>query len=90
MLILDISYDSICFIQALHNADAVTIGIFENLVKLVIGLDSRIGWLLLPTLFDKMPNLERITFMDVSFCVRNTFFAFQWLIIGIYLFIIIH
>ncbi|KAL7618008.1 hypothetical protein Lser_V15G02147 [Lactuca serriola] len=51
-------------LTALHNADAVTIGIFENLVKLVIGLDSRIGWLLLPTLFDKMPNLERITFMD--------------------------
>ncbi|KAF5823536.1 putative FBD domain, leucine-rich repeat domain superfamily, F-box-like domain superfamily [Helianthus annuus] len=38
--------------------------VFPNLTDIFIGLDVFRGWSMLPTFFDKMPNLEHITFLD--------------------------
>ncbi|MFS7908606.1 hypothetical protein Hanom_Chr01g00085121 [Helianthus anomalus] len=39
---------------------------FPNLVKFVIGLQVFGGWSMMHTIFNKMPNLEHITYSDVS------------------------
>ncbi|KAJ0624501.1 putative F-box domain, FBD domain, leucine-rich repeat domain superfamily [Helianthus annuus] len=43
-----------------HNLD---MPVFPNLVEFAIGLDVFCSWSMLPTFFNKMPNVEHITFL---------------------------
>lgn len=66
---------SVWFMQALNNFFEFDMPLFPNLVKLVIGVGSFYLWTFLVWgLLINMPNLEHITFLDVSLCFPRTFF----------------
>ncbi|XP_076902604.1 F-box/LRR-repeat protein At3g59190-like [Bidens hawaiensis] len=58
----------IWFMQALTLLNDIEIPEYPNLVNLAIGIEYTRGWELLPDLLIKMPNLEHITFLEVSLC----------------------
>lgn len=58
---------SVWFMQALNNFFEFDMPLFPNLVKLVIGH----GWSYLGNFLNNMPNLEHITFLDVSLCLLS-------------------
>ncbi|MFS7908603.1 hypothetical protein Hanom_Chr01g00085081 [Helianthus anomalus] len=58
----------IWFTQAFNRIHDINMPVFPNLIDFFIGLDVFRGWSMLPTFFNKMPNLEHITFLDVSIC----------------------
>lgn len=63
--------------QVLHLGNVFNVHMFPNLVKLVIGIYCIDNWNFMLVLLMNMPNLEHITFSDVSLPVPKTFFLLR-------------
>lgn len=62
----DIIMSSVWFMQALSWGPGLNMPLLPNVVKLVVCVIDFEQW---DTLLNNMPNIEHITFVDVSLCV---------------------
>lgn len=74
-----LKHASVCFLQGLNSAlssvHGLNMPIFPNLVKLVIAFQYSYYWNLMSVLLNNMPNLEHITFSEVSLFFPRTLFT---------------